>query len=167
MPRAKRSNKRRWYSSIAICIRGEVREFELEDKAWQDETQWEWVDTRVKTGSTIMPIMSEFYIFDEDKVNRTDELLALPKLYMLFVAKPDYDDEVRNRFAAVEQFASVNGGVVVYISSEKPSLFEGLSYPCYNMDSKLMQTILPADYGLLVLENGEVAEKYSYRDIPY
>lgn len=146
---------------------GEVREFELEDKAWQDETQWEWVDTRVKTGSTIMPIMSEFYIFDEDKVNRTDELLALPKLYMLFVAKPDYDDEVRNRFAAVEQFASVNGGVVVYISSEKPSLFEGLSYPCYNMDSKLMQTILPADYGLLVLENGEVAEKYSYRDIPY
>ncbi len=146
---------------------GELRDFSLSDSEWQDATQWEWVDTRVESRNTIAPIMSEFYIFDADKVNRTQELLSLPRLYMLFAAKPDFDDEVRNRFAAVEQFANINGGVVLYISSEDISLFEGLPHPCYNMDSKLMQTILPADYGLLVLENGEVAEKYSYRDIPY
>ena len=36
-----------------------------------------------------------------------------------------------------------------------------------NMDAKTMKTMLRADYGLVVLDNGVIAEKYNYRDIIY
>ncbi len=157
-------------SVILVCRNkqtGEIQEFQLDDKTWQDEQQWEWVETRVEQDEMVLPLMLEFYVCDAEKRDRTDELLTAPKLYMIFTVSPDYDEDVRNRFEAVEQFANVNGGEVVYVTAESLDQFEEFSYPCYNMDPKLMQTILPENYGLVVLEKGKIDGKYSYRDIPY
>ena len=76
----------------------------------------------------------------------------------------EFDDSVRERFCAVEQYVENNGGTLIYITPE--TSFESIvNY--YNMDAKTMKTILRADYGLVELENGTIIGKYNYRDIPY
>lgn len=40
---------------------GKLREFSLDDTAWQDAEKWEWVDTRTTDEMpAIRPLMSEF-----------------------------------------------------------------------------------------------------------
>jgi hypothetical protein len=35
------------------------------------------------------------------------------------------------------------------------------------MDAKSLKTVIRADYGLVELDNGTIAEKFNFRDIPY
>ena len=143
----------------------ELREFSLEDTAWQQDSVWVHVDTRVKEGNAVNPTLLEFYVCDATG-DKTKEILSKPKLYMLFMDSAECDEDVHGAFFLVEQYAKVNGGDVVYITPENTSSIL-TEYPCYNMDPKTMKTILRADYGLVVLEKGVIAEKYNYRDIPY
>jgi hypothetical protein len=143
----------------------ELREFSVEDTAWQNDSLWVWVETKVEEADNATPVLLEFYVRDNEG-DKTKELLAKPKLYMLFVQSGEYGDDVRSAFAKVEQYAAVNGGEVVYITPQE--LFSVQSeLPCYNMDPKTMKTILRAEYGLVELEQGVIAAKYNYRDIPY
>ena len=46
---------------------GEVREFALDDPEWQDETLWEWIDTRTGTEfHTVEPLVGEFSLQDAE-----------------------------------------------------------------------------------------------------
>lgn len=143
-----------------------VREFSLDDKAWHNEKRWEWVETRVESDNhSVEPMILEFYISNHEG-EKTSEILAVKeKLYMLFMKDSEYNDAVRSKFVAVEHHAEQTGEKIVYITPEHIS--DTASANIYNMDSKTMKTILRADYGLVVLENGTIAEKYNYRDIPY
>ena len=144
---------------------GRIREFSLEDKAWHNDKRWEWVETRVESDNhSVEPMILEFYVSNQEG-DKTSEILSYQsKLYMLFVSHAEYDDAVRERFEAVQRYVECNGGKVIYIT---PEAIADTSVDIYNMDSKTMKTILRADYGLVVLENGVIAEKYNYRDIPY
>ena len=145
---------------------GEIHEFAVEDTTWHNTSLWEWVETRVESNDDVKSTMLEFYISDCEG-DKTAEFLAMPHLYMLFVADEEYGADVAERFSAVEKYAQQKGAVVVYITPSDLALFQNSVVPYYNMDAKTMKTILRADYGLVVLENGVVAEKYNYRDIPY
>ena len=83
---------------------------------------------------------------------------------MLFMANSEYDEAVQERFESVEQYVENSGGTIIYITPEN---ITDPDSNIYNMDSKTMKTILRADYGLVVLDNGVIAGKYNYRDIPY
>lgn len=144
---------------------GELHEFSMEDKAWQDDTLWEWAETRVEETNKVSSALLEFYVRDNEG-DKTQELLANDKLYMLFVESFEFDKEVEESFAKVIQYAETNGGEVVYITPQELSATKS-DLPCYNMDPKTMKTILRAEYGLVVLENGVIVDKFNYRDIPY
>ncbi|MEG2614876.1 MAG: DoxX family membrane protein, partial [Alistipes sp.] len=46
---------------------GKVREFSLDDTAWQNSEKWEWVDTRtVNEIPTVRPLVSEFALRDTE-----------------------------------------------------------------------------------------------------
>jgi hypothetical protein len=144
---------------------GRLREFSLDDKAWHNDSRWEWVETRVESDNhSVEPMILEFYVSNHEG-DKTSEILAhSDKLYMLFMKDSEYDDEVRNRFEAVENYVGSNGGTLIYITPEHIFVPDS---NIYNMDAKTMKTMLRADYGLVVLENGVIVEKYNYRDIPY
>jgi hypothetical protein len=146
---------------------GRIREFSIEDKAWHNEKRWEWVETRVENDNhSVEPMILEFYISNHEG-EKTAEILATPgKLYMLFMAKSELPSAVRERFDAVECYVERNGGTLIYITPEHIANADTI-YPIYNMDSKTMKTILRAEYGLVVLEDGVLVEKYNYRDISY
>ena len=144
----------------------EVRECAVEDTEWQNDSLWCWVDTRVEKvqpGSDAS--LLEFYVSDSEG-DKTAELLAKEKLYMLFADSFEYDEDVREAFAKVVKHAESNGGEVVYITPQELSTVN-TELPCYNMDAKTMKTILRAEYGLVVLEKGVITDKFNYRDIEY
>ena len=144
---------------------GRIREFSLDDKAWHNDKRWEWVETRVESdNNSVEPMILEFHISNHEG-DKTAEILSHEgKLYMLFMVDSEYGEAVQERFEAVEQYAENSGGTIIYITPE--NITEPDSN-IYNMDSKTMKTILRADYGLVVLDNGVIAGKYNYRDIPY
>ena len=146
---------------------GRVREFSLDDKVWHNEKRWEWVETRVESDNhSVEPMILEFYISNHEG-EKTNEVLATQgKLYMLFMAKLELPSAVRERFDAVERHVEQKGGTLIYITPEHIANSNS-SYPIYNMDSKTMKTVLRAEYGLVVLEDGVLVEKYNYRDISY
>jgi hypothetical protein len=146
---------------------GKLREFSIDDKAWQNANRWEWVETRVESdNSMVEPMILEFYISNNEG-EKTLELLATQgKLYMLCVM--DFErvtDKIKERFSAVERYAEQNGGKVIYLTPEH--LPAAAPVLLYNIDAKTMKTMLRADYGLVELENGTIVGKYNYRDIPY
>ena len=145
---------------------GRLREFSLDDKAWHNEERWEWVETRVESDDRVEPMILEFYISNNEG-EKTAEILATPgKLYMLCVM--DFErvtDKIREKFSSVERYAEQNGGVVIYLTPEHLPAISPVSL--YNIDAKTMKTMLRADFGLIELENGVIAGKYNYRDIPY
>jgi hypothetical protein len=143
----------------------ELQEFSVEDTAWQNDSLWVWVETRVEETKNTAPVLLEFFVRDNEG-DKTAELLAKPKLYLLFAENSEYDADVRSAFAKVEQYAEANGGEVAYITPAELSTVR-TALPCYNMDPKTMKTILRAEYGLVILENGVIADKFNYRDIPY
>ena len=143
----------------------ELHEFSVDDTTWQNDSLWVWVETRVNDANIEAPILLEFYVSDSEG-DKTKELLAKSKLYMLFMDSSECEPEVKAAFAKVEQYVDTNGGEVVYITPEELSTLE-LTRPCYNMDPKTMKTILRAEYGLVILENGVITDKFNYRDIPY
>ena len=146
---------------------GKLREFSLDDKAWHNDKRWEWVDTRVESDdSGVEPMILEFYLSNHEG-EKTAELLATTgKLYMLCVM--DYErvtDAIKERFLAVERYAEQNGGTVIYLTPEH--LVDTKYTNIYNIDAKTMKTMLRADFGLVVLEDGVIVDKFNYRDIPY
>ena len=144
---------------------GELQEFSVEDTTWQNEALWEWVETRSEGADDANTALMEFYVQDNEG-DKTQELLAKEKLYMLFADSFEYDEDVREAFAKVVKHAEANGGEVVYITPQELSTIK-TELPCYNMDPKIMKTILRAEYGLVVLEKGVITDKFNYRDIEY
>lgn len=146
---------------------GRLREFSLEDKAWHNERRWEWVETRVESdNSGVEPMILEFYISNAEG-EKTEDILSTPgRLYMLFVA--DYamlDNSIIEKFEAVERYASERGERVIYITPEQ--IAGDNTSNIYNMDAKTMKTMLRANFGLVVMEEGTIIAKYNYRDIPF
>lgn len=148
----------------------EVREFALEDKAWhaleEDSENWTWVETKVKEVETLASAKLDVWFGDGDN-DKTMEVLDAPKAYLLFMTEAEYDDDIREKFEAVEAYAKDNGEMVVYVTPVELSKVDKKSSPCYNMDSRVMKLMLRADFGLVILEKGVIKEKYNYRQIPY
>ena len=153
---------------------GRLREFSLDDKAWHNDNRWEWVETHIESDEhSVEPMILEFYISNAEG-EKTAELLATQgKLYMLCMVDTDnLDEDIVERFVATAKRAEAEGSAIICLTPENIAHrarlnFGGVSVPIYNIDAKTMKTMLRANYGLVVLENGVIAEKYNYRDIPY
>ena len=151
---------------------GKLREFSLDDTAWQDAEKWEWVDTRTTDEMpAIRPLMSEFSLRDAEG-DATEEIVTAPgRVYMLCVTSFDrLPRGCAKRFAKVVRRAAEEGARVVCLT---PQPLYGVTYHdfgsgdvrCYNIDASTMKTMLRANNGMVVLEDGVIRAKKNCRDI--
>ena len=153
---------------------GKLREFSIDDKAWHNESRWEWVDTRVTSDMTdrVEPMILEFYIAD-DRGEVTDSLLSVKgNLYMLCVTNRDnIGKKCEERLRSVVERAAEEQAAVICLTPEpitRPTYhsFAGSEQVrCYNIDSKTMKTMLRANTGLVVLADGVITRKANCTDI--
>ena len=166
-------------SSVVLVYRnrrtGRIKEFSLDDKAWHHEERWEWVETRVEAESPrIRPMILEFRISDSEGNDMTDSLLSIPGRLYILCAKSimPLEEKVAERFGAVVRHAAIEDTVICLtpekLVGEQTITFAGApAVKCYNIDAKSLKTVIRADYGLVELDNGTIAEKFNFRDIPY
>lgn len=151
---------------------GEEREFSLEDTEWQDAQKWEWVDTHTESEvPSIRPLVSEFALRDAEG-DATHEVLATPgRVYMLCVTSFDkLSRRCIRRMTHLAEQATQQGARVVCLT---PQPLYGVTYHdfgtasvrCYNIDASTMKTMLRANNGMVVLDDGTISSKKNCRDI--
>lgn len=153
---------------------GKLREFDIDDKAWQNEKRWEWVDTRFESDSKdkVEPMILEFYIAD-DKGEVTDSLLSVKgNLYMICVTnRAKVSKRCEQRLAKVVEQVQAEQAAVICLTPEpvtRPtyhSFADSEQIRCYNIDSKTMKTMLRANTGLVVLTDGVISRKSNCLDL--
>ena len=151
---------------------GREREFSLEDTEWQDAEKWEWADTRTTSEvPAVRPLVSEFALRDAEG-DATEEVLTMPgRVYMLCVTAFDrLPRSCARRMARLAERAREEGAHVVCLT---PDPLYGVTWHefgtvevrCYNIDASTMKTMLRADNGLVVLDDGTITSKKNCRDI--
>lgn len=148
---------------------GKYREFEINDRAWQDETKWEWVDTITKDDeSSVKPLISEFSLRDRDGNNCTDEVLSTPGVInMLFITRFDeVDDECLENFERIIREGNERGERTICITSDliNDHIFT-TEIEFYNIDPTTMKTALRAKEGMIQLKDGVIVKKNNCRDL--
>ncbi len=151
---------------------GEEREFALEDPEWQDDTKWEWVDTRTTSDvPSVRPLVSEFALRDAGG-DATEEVITRPgRVYMLCVTAFDrLPRGCARRMARLVERAREEGAGVVCLTpdplyGEMWHDFGTGEVRCYNIDASTMRTMLRAENGLVTLDDGTITAKRNCRDI--
>ncbi len=153
---------------------GKLREFSLDDSEWQNSDKWEWVDTYTKDDEPLMkPTVVEFSIRDIEG-DATMDILRYPgRVYMFCMTHVGgVGVACHERFAAAMQHAEQQGALSICLTSRP--LHEMTYYrfgDCearvYNVDASTLKTLLRANNGLVVLDNGTIVEKYNCIDIDY
>ncbi|MBR4994471.1 MAG: DoxX family protein [Alistipes sp.] len=155
---------------------GRLREFSIDDKEWQNEDKWEWVETRVDNEvSAIHTLVSEFSISDAEGNVTYDILRREGYVYMICVTTFDnVSDKCAERLRGVVDRAEEQGATVICLTPQPLGSevvyhsFAGSSeVRCYNIDATVMKTMLRAETGLVVLNNGVIEEKYNCRNIEF
>ena len=152
---------------------GRLREFSIDDKEWQNENKWEWVETRIVNEiSPIQTLISEFSVSDVEGNVTHDILTRSGKVYMICVTSlSDIKEKCEQRLGEVVEHAMQEGAYVVCITPEPlrevtwRAFDGGEPVRCYNIDATVMKTMLRAENGLVVLNNGVIAGKYNCRMI--
>ncbi|WP_297606962.1 BT_3928 family protein [uncultured Alistipes sp.] len=153
---------------------GEVREFALDDPEWQNDELWEWEETRTHFETpSIRPIISEFALRDPGGDITEEVLRTEGRLYMICIAS---FDRVRHgcahRLRMLIERADREGASVLCLTpgpldEEARHAFLGSRLVrCCNIDVHTLKTLLRANNGVVVLEDGVITAKMNCRDIP-
>ncbi len=156
---------------------GKLREFDLEDREWQDSQKWEWVDTRVGADENdspvvIKPLVSEFSLRDAYGDATALVVNAKGRVYMICVTRFDrIGSKCEEHLRSIVERAEAEDAWVVCLTPEYlPEITYhsfGGSTPvkCYNIDATVLKTMLRAETGLVVLDDGTITQKLNCRDI--
>lgn len=152
---------------------GEEREFALDDTEWQDDTVWEWVDTKILGEVPEMNPMIEEFALRNGAEDVTDRVLATQgRLYLICVTRFDcIGRRCEDRLERLVERALQEGAHVVCITPEPlqgnaiHSFGKSTPVPCYNIDGSTLKTMLRAHTGIVVLDDGVIADKRNCRDI--
>lgn len=152
---------------------GKEREFSLDDTEWQDDTVWEWVDTKILGEEPEMNPMIEEFALRNGAEDVTDRVLATPgRLYLICVTRFDrIGRKCEDRLERLVERALREGAHVVCITPEplqgsgSHSFGQSVPVPCYNIDGSTLKTMLRAHTGIVVLDDGVIADKRNCRDI--
>lgn len=147
---------------------GKLREFKIDDKEWQNEEKWEWVETRVENEMpNIQALVSEFSLSDAEG-DFTEELLtAEGTTYLICIT--DFDnigERCEQRLQTLAKRAQEQGDAVICLTPEplknSPVWHEfdnGVYIRCYNIDATVLKTMLRAKNGVVVLKSGVIQDK--------
>ena len=156
---------------------GKTREFDLNDDEWQDSQKWEWLDTRVESDESespvvIKPIVNEFSLRDACGDATGLVINAKGRVYMICVTRfDDIGRKCEERLRMLVDRAEAEGAWVVCLTPEyMPEItyhsFDGsVPVKCYNIDATVLKTMLRAETGVVVLDDGTITQKLNCRDI--
>ena len=127
---------------------------------WEEGTPWQII-----TGKEVSVLVKQGYksaidklkLEDENGNDITDQILHLPKVYLIFSYKPK-ELNIDNQLAIDANF---NKKAAYGISTEKET-FMGIQN--LTMDGTAIKTIARSNPFVLVLENGKIVEKKSLED---
>ena len=144
---------------------------------WQDSQKWEWVDTRVGSDENdspvvIKPLVSEFSLRDAYGDATALVVNAKGRVYMICVTRFDrIGSKCEEHLRSIVERAEAEDAWVVCLTPEYlPEITYhsfGGSTPvkCYNIDATVLKTMLRAETGLVVLDDGTITQKLNCRDI--
>ncbi len=152
---------------------GKLKEFSLNDKRWHDETKWEWVDTITEVEDDIdyKNLIAEFSLFDHNGAECTDAILAQKGgvVMLCMASRSDLKDKVLSRLEPYITRMELAGYQTIVLS---PEIIEGgvikigdYEIEGYNVDSSTMKTMIRARVGVIVLQDGVIVDKRSWRDL--
>ena len=154
---------------------GKLREFSIEDKEWQNDKKWEWVETRVDNEtSPVQTLLGEFSLSDVEG-DVTEQILSQKgKVYMICVTRFDKVSlRCAERLRKVVEFAEQEGSLAICLTPQPlrfatwHSFDESQQVRCYNIDATVMKTMLRAENGVVVLSDGVIEDKYNCRSIDF
>jgi len=155
---------------------GVKKEFTMENYPWQDST-WVFVEqktTLVKEATGDAEI-KDFVLNDYDGNNHTEEVLKAQGYQFLFFirsvdkARKDNIDRLKHLMDEAEK---LNIPSYILSSSDKESTMAFLQkyglgkFRVFSVDGTASKTGMRSDPGLMLLENGTVRGKWSFRDYP-
>lgn len=151
---------------------GKLREFDLTDTEWYDDSRWEYVDTKtVALNISVHASVRDFAVFDNDRVI-TDEIVGDPGVVYLVCASDieDIRPRCRHKLEIAVAQALERGYRVLCVTAEPleeyPELVLGESViDTYNMDATTIKTMLRAKVGVMVLKGGVIVDKVNCRDM--
>lgn len=151
---------------------GKLREFSLDDTEWQNEEKWEWVDTRTESETNVVrALISEFALHNAEGDCTEEVLTRKGRLYMLCVTALDSQPKpCAERMGTLIRHATKEGAAVICLTPDPlygamTGVIGGEEIPCYNIDASTMKTMLRAENGLVVLDDGVIVAKYNCLDI--
>jgi len=165
------------YESILIYEKnGQKKEFTMDNYPWQDTT-WKFVDRKDKLiqKGNAEPEIRDFVITDYDGNDHTQEILTMKGyVFLLFVkdANEAREDNMEKIHALAMQAEKLNIPFYVLCSSTK---IDAMSFqqkwklndiPFYELDGTVSKTAMRSNPGLMLLDNGTVQHKWSFRDYP-
>lgn len=150
---------------------GVNQEFTLENYP-KNDTTWVFVDqesTLIQKGYE--PPIHNFTITDANHIDRTDDILSMPRVHLLVmydVGKSSEEGAVKAE--ALYKRATANGEPFYALTAstdEAIAAFKGktgVTYPFCKTDPITLKTIIRANPGLITVENGTIKEKLNWRD---
>ena len=152
---------------------GDLQEFSIDDEQWQDDSKWEWVETRVVNETpTIHALVSEFSVSDVEGDITQEILTRQGKVYMICVTSlSELGESCERRLREVVAHAQQEGAYVVCLTPEPLRDVTWRAFDnsepvrCYNIDATVLKTMLRAENGLVVLSDGVIDGKYNCRRI--
>ncbi|MFT3920361.1 BT_3928 family protein [Cloacibacterium sp.] len=134
------------------------------EEYWKEGTPWQiqtGKEVSVLTKQGYKSAIDKFKLEDENKNDLTEQILHLPKVYLIFSYKPEKMSETdKNTIDHIEELTINNNKV--YGISTKHNVFPSIEN--LTMDGTAIKTIARSNPFVLVLENGKIVEKKSLED---
>ncbi len=152
---------------------GKVREFSLDDAEWQDESKWEWVDTKTESVevNNFKFLIAEFSLFDYRGADVTERILSQDGVvvFLCVTNSTHLTPKVVSRVGRYITNMEAKGAKVILLTPE----LQGSEYvmvgnhevESYNIDPSTMKTMIRAHVGVVVLKDGVIIDKRSWRDL--
>ncbi len=154
---------------------GEKKEYTPENLPWQDTT-WKFVDRKDKVIAEAVgePELHDFILTDSNKTDQTIAILQ-GKGYILFWFVRELDkvhmDNVDRFNGLVRQAESLHIPFYALCSANKDDADAFLKkwnihLPVMSLDGTASKTAMRTNPGLMLIKDGSVVHKWSYRDYP-
>jgi hypothetical protein len=145
---------------------GEVVEFPAEDTSCWEDPNLEYLDARTETASSEAGKFADFRLYNRDGEDVTLDMLNKPgRVAWLCVNDSDALTGLRLMYAERLMEAYPPQAVVVVTTSNTAYVSKLLNSDVYTMDAMTLRSMMRADVGVVVVNDGVIEFKADIRDI--
>ena len=154
---------------------GALKEFETDDPEWQDDTKWEWSDTKtIEIEAPYTPPIKDFVISNVDGYDYTEDILN-DENYNFYLVSYDLNKAKTGKQAKINAFAEAamkDGFNFIGLSASSASMIDEFRHNVqamneyYIVDGTTLKTMIRSNPGLMLIKNGVVIDMWHYNSFP-